>query len=523
MTRPGIAGGVATAAVVAALVLAPVAALAWRAGGWPDLSIVHDAYLRRVLWFSLWQASLSTLFSVLPAVLVARALARRRTLPGRRWLLGLMGLPLVVPSVVAVLGVVAVFGADGYLPLGRGLYGLSGILIAHVFFNLPLAARLLLPSLEQVPAAQWRLARQLGFSTWQVFRHLEWPALRGALPGAALLVFMLCLTSFAVVLTLGGGPRSTTLEVAIYQSLRFDFDPARAVSLALVQLAVCGLLALVAARLARHPAGEIDTSGATVIIDGPWLRLGDGLVIAASILVVGVILAAIVVDALAGPVFQVLSSAALWHSLALSGTIALAATVLAGAGGWLITAAAARLATGTGAGGGAADALEMLGALVYVVPPLVIGTGYFLLLHGLLDLDRVTVVMVVLVNALMGLPFVIRGLAPSMRRREADYGRLCRSLGMTRRQRLLRVDLPLLRRPLGMAAALVTALSFGDLGVVALFAGDGTTTMPLLLYQYLSAYRMGEAAVTALVLLLGCLALFVLVERLVGGRHHAAP
>ena len=51
--------------------------------------------------------------------------------------------------------------------------------------------------------------------------------MRAALPGVAGLIFMLCMTSFTIVLTLGGGPAATTLEVAIYQSLRFDFDPAR--------------------------------------------------------------------------------------------------------------------------------------------------------------------------------------------------------------------------------------------------------------------------------------------------------
>ena len=49
---------------------------------------------------------------------------------------------------------------------------------------------------------------------------------------------MLCITSFTIVLTLGGGPAATTLEVAIYQALRFDFDPARAVTLTLLQIAL---------------------------------------------------------------------------------------------------------------------------------------------------------------------------------------------------------------------------------------------------------------------------------------------
>ena len=70
------------------------------------------------------------------------------------------------------------------------------------------------------------------------FRLIEWPAMRAALPGVAGLVFMLCITSFTIVLTLGGGPAATTLEVAIYQALRFDFDPARAVALTLLQIAL---------------------------------------------------------------------------------------------------------------------------------------------------------------------------------------------------------------------------------------------------------------------------------------------
>ena len=62
---------------------------------------------------------------------------------------------------------------------------------------------------------------------------------------------MLCVTSFTVVLTLGGGPRASTLEVSIYQALRFDFDPALAARLALLQIALCALL-LAGTRPARR-------------------------------------------------------------------------------------------------------------------------------------------------------------------------------------------------------------------------------------------------------------------------------
>ena len=93
---------------------------------------------------------------------------------------------------------------------------------------------------------------ELGMGPAARFRVIEWPALASALPGIAGLVFMLCATSFAVVLTLGGGPSASTLEVAIYQALRFDFDPARAAALTLTQLALTGLLVTGLQSMGRH-------------------------------------------------------------------------------------------------------------------------------------------------------------------------------------------------------------------------------------------------------------------------------
>ena len=67
---------------------------------------------------------------------------------------------------------------------------------------------------------------------------------------------MLCITSFTIVLTLGGGPRATTLEVAIYQALRFDFDPARAVTLTLLQIALTFVVVVALTRLGADTVGD---------------------------------------------------------------------------------------------------------------------------------------------------------------------------------------------------------------------------------------------------------------------------
>src|SRR5262249_34017792 len=241
---------IAVAFFLLAIVLGSLAALL---GAAPiDLvSILDDRYVRHVLLFTTLQAALSALLSVGIALPVARALARRTTFPGRTLLLRLFGLPMVMPAIVAVFAIVALYGESGWLhrlaaglglPLGSFLYGLGGILIAHVFFNMPFAARTLLAALEAVPGGSWRLASPLGMGSAQVFRLIEWPALRAAVASTVGLVFMLCFASFAVTLTLGGGPAWASLEAAIYQALRYDFDPPRAALLALLQLAISSAL-----------------------------------------------------------------------------------------------------------------------------------------------------------------------------------------------------------------------------------------------------------------------------------------
>ena len=83
-------------------------------------------------------------------------------------------------------------------------------------------------------------------------------------------------------------------------------------------------------------------------------------------------------------------------------------------------------------------------------------------------------------------------------------------------QRFRLIDWPLLRKPLGFALALAATLSFGDMGVAALFDTTGMLTLPVMLYHQLGAYRFNEAAVTALVLIVLCALVFIVVEHLVG-------
>lgn len=511
--------------LVTALVGGALLALGLTAGSLNLGENLAQPYLWRVVWFTLWQAALSTFLSVALAIPLARALARR-DFPGRTLLLRLFSLSLVVPVIVAIFGIVAVHGRRGWVNDGleflgfsgiHYLYGLGGILIGHCFFNLPFVARVLLQALEAVPPESWRVASQYGLRSRDLFRLIEWPAMRTVLPGVAGLVFMLCFTSFAVVLTLGGGPKATTLEVAVYQALRFDFDLGRAVTLALVQLLFCGGLVLGLLRFSV-PSSLTLTEGR--IYERPdragWRgRLLDSGVIALGLLFVLLPLAAVALAGFNAKALTVLADPRLWQAVSQSLVIALCSAGLALLlGGALLISS--RILRHRLQRAQAASRLELSASLILVVPPFVLATGLFVLLRPITDVFALGLPLVVLVNALMALPFVVRFLGGPMMEEAQKHDRLCQSLGIAGWARLRLIEWPNLRRPVALALAVAATLSLGDLGVIALFGNQDLTTLPLLLYQAMGGFRMAEAAVIAALLSLLCLTLFLVIEYALG-------
>lgn len=529
-TDPRITAGIVALSAIALLIGGAFAGLILE--GARDLSgaaSAFDPYLLRVARFTLWQAALSTLLSVVPALFVARALSRHPRFFGRGLILQLFALPLALPAIVAALGILALYGNAGYFAgiLGSrnwpGIYGLSGILVAHVFFNLPLATRLFLEALGTVPADQWRLASQLGMGARPAFRLIEWPALRAALPGIAGLVFMLCITSFTIVLTLGGGPAATTLEVAIYQALRFDFDPARTVTLTFLQIALTFVVVLALMRLGVNTVGDANLPVA------PRRYLSAGMaetalnvtLIGLALLFVAGPMAATLAAGLGADLGRLAGEAAVRQATVTSVVLALLSAVLAVALSLSLIMARRALALMRGAGPRTLleHATDTGAGFVLVVPPIVVGAGWFLLLRAISDVFAVAPVMVVAVDAVMAMPFAIRAVRPAYDAASERHERLCAQLGISGWSRLILVDWPSLRRPLATAFAFAMALSLGDLGVIALFGSDSVQTLPYLLLARMGSYRTADAAGLALLLGMVCLALVLVADRLGRGER----
>jgi len=501
----------------------------YSAGGNLDIGgALADPYIQGIVRFSVYQAGLSAVLSLVVALPVARAIARQPRFFGRSVIIRCLGLPMVVPVIVAILGLVALYGRSGLVnDVGTVLgfetkfdiYGLGGILLAHVFFNMPMAVRLFLFALQSVPHETWRLASQLDMNASALFRHVEWPAVRRVIPGAGLLIFLLCFASFTPVLVLGGGPPRATIEVALFQALRFDFDLSRVLSLGLIQVTIGAIVAgTVLALLPPLPAG--DTTGiAAPRRDGETTRakLFDGAAIAVAACLVISPFIVVLIDGVSGPLARILGDLRTWQAALLSLQIGLSAGLLSVAMGWLMILSIRRWAANP-ATRPFAEMLETTGSIILVVPPFVLGAGLFVALSQYFDIFFIGPFLVVMINALMGIPFVLRIIGPSARLAQERQGRLADSLRLSGISRFLLIDWPMLRARFGLALALTTALAVGDMGVIALFASPATETLPLLLYRLIGAYRLDDAAVVALVLVSLSFALFAVIERICTGR-----
>lgn len=477
--------------------------------GWKGDWVSGFDIIKSVSLFTLWQALLSTVFSLSFAIPVALALDNHPRFFGRHFILLLFTIPLALPVIIAVMALLSLLGRNGLLSqfftaLGLdwqpNIYGLTGILIAHVFFNMPLAVRLITQRFQTIPAEYWKLAEGLQFTAWHRFRHILAPVLRAVLPGLASLIFLLCLSSYTIILVLGGGPQSTTIQVAIYQALSFDLDLSRAAALTLVQLGLTmtllwllpGMPQMRLQSQTNSPRRYHQLSALNSIASYTLLTIGS-----ASI---ALPLAAVALSGLAASHAKLLSDPLLWQALTVSIVIGVCSSLLAIIASWALSAAIYSYQRTQSSK--AAPLLQAIPFGLLAIPSLILGVGWFLfVLKTGLPLT-IAPLLVVLANALMALPFAMQIIEPALHANYKANDRLAQSLGIDGLSRIQIVDLPVMRRALLSAGLFAFALSFGDLGVVTLFGADQLLTLPALIYQKMGSYRSTDAAGLALYLAL---------------------
>ncbi len=188
----------------------------------------------------------NTLFGVTAAILLVRYRFR-----GKRILNALIDLPLAVSPVIVGLALVLVYGrttGTGKALAGIGIniiFSIPGMVMATIFVCIPLVVRAVAPVLEEIGDDQEQAASTLGASTYQTFRRITLPSIRGALAYGIVLALARSLGEYGAIAVVSGRLVGRTQTVTLFVQERyqnFDQQAAYAAALVLVLSAVVALL-----------------------------------------------------------------------------------------------------------------------------------------------------------------------------------------------------------------------------------------------------------------------------------------
>jgi putative spermidine/putrescine transport system permease protein len=122
------------------------------------------------------------------------------------------------------------------------IYSYAGLVVAYLYFQLPLMILLVLPSFAGL-RAEWReAATSMGASTWQYWRHIGLPLLTPSLVAGFVLLFANAYGAYATAYTLVAGKLMlVTTQIAFVVTGEVLHDPAIANAIATVSLLIMAL------------------------------------------------------------------------------------------------------------------------------------------------------------------------------------------------------------------------------------------------------------------------------------------
>lgn len=478
-------------------------------------STLSSRGLGDVLWFTLWQAVVSTVATVSIGLAPAYLLSRW-DFPGRRALRALVTIPFLLPTVVV--------GAAFVSLLPDGMTGTAfAVIVAHVFFNVSVIVRVVGALWAQIPNDLGAAARTLGASPMQVWRHVTLPLLRPSLVAASTVVFLFTFTSFGAVQILGG-PGNPTIEVEVARRATQLGDIPGAAVLAVFQLLFLALVIVLAARAQRTAAVAFRLSPQRrprAATTRTRVAVAAGAVVTAALVLAP--LAALFVSSVRiggqwtltawrdlgaaevrpGLSLGVDAAASIDRSLRIA-VVATAVGVIVGTLAALAVAAARRhgrlLDAGLMLPLGTSAVTVGLGMLItFDVPPVDWRGSWWLVPVG---------------HALVATPFVVRTVLPVLASRPRSWLDAAATLGASPARAWWAIDVPLVRRPLVVATAFATAISLGEVGATTFLTRTGRETVPLAITRLLARAgdiprAQGFVLATMLALVTGALILAV--------------
>lgn len=529
----------------------------------PFQEIFSSPYLLKVIWFTFWQALLSTLLTLLIGLPGAYLLARF-DFPGKSLLKALTSIPFILPTLVVAAAFNALLGPQGWLNAGlMTAFNLAGppiqltntlgaILLAHVFYNTTIVLRMVGDFWSHIDPRLAQAAEVLGATPGQALRRVTLPLLAPTIAAAALLIFIFDFTSFGVILILGG-PRYATIEVEIYNQTIGFFNLPLAAALAVIQLACTLALTILYSRQSERlsrPLSLRPQSYTMRKLHTCHERLFAAVMVTILLVLMIAPLAALAIrsvtpvgsiarvppgqpaDSTGGgtqdggsrsnftlayyrelganrrqSIFYVPPTTAIAISLAYAAMTVLISLFLGLPAAWALAHSQSSWLSRT------MDPVIMLPLGTSAVT---LGLGFIMALsRPPIDL-RASPWLVPLAHTLVAFPFVVRSMAPALRSIRPRLRHAAAVLGASPGDVARRIDLPMAGRALLVAAAFAFTISLGEFGATALLARPEYPTVPVVIYRLLSqpgAMNYGQALALSTILMVVAGLGMLLIER----------
>ena len=472
------------------------------------------------IWFTLWQALVSTIVTVLVAIPGAHLLYKR-SFPGQRLVMALITVPFVLPSIVVAIGF-TVFRNVHEFYQGLGLKFLEDpvywIIAAHVFVNYSIAVKTIGGVWATLDLDTEAAAELDGAGRLRTLMSVSLPQLRPAIYSASALIFLFSATSFGIVLVLGGG-QVQTIETAIFFAATQRLDIELAAFLVLVQTVITTLVYLIGVRLSKGAIGleQVFELGNKPRIDGRDL-------------IPVVVSVAIWVGLLALPLMLVIVQAFTangtfsFENFSNLGTRGardlLNITFLEAAGNSfrnMLLAASIAFLLGTIVSGllirTRFRSLDLIFLLPLGVSSVVLGLGFLVSFDAQWFELRSSWLIVPLAQALIAMPMVIRLVYPALTSIGRETIEQAQLDGATSWQTWRFIESKMIRGVLVTALSFSAIVSLGEFGASSFLANGSQATIPILLYRLIS--RPGEQnygmamAVSAILIFLSGLVVYL--------------
>ncbi len=489
-------------------------------------------YYFNLFIFTFKQAFFSSLYSVLPALAGAYFLSHY-SFRFKKLIKAVTAVPFVLPPILVVLGFVLLFGNNGLInrtlmdlfnldkPPLRILYSFKAIILAHIFFNFPLAVRLISASWEKISVSLIDAAKSLGAGKVRVFTQAVLPQLMPSILASFSLIFILCFMSFSIILVLGGGPKNSTVEVEIYRLARINFNIPGACSLAVVQSAVSLFFLLVYTFFQKKNTHAVSVNNAEILTEKKVSKMSlVFLIIFLAVLFIVIILpmGVVIIESFkyktsrgADTVFSLH-----WYKKSFSevGFIPVRNSLMLASVNTVVSVLMALAAASYSSGSrkGIQIFIEFFFTLSLGVSSIILTLSYIKFMNDF-HIRQSGWIPLVAAQTLSFLPFVFKSITIFYDRIDSSIMESAMSLGASWKRIFCKIEVPMVKNGLFTGAVLAFALSMGEINATLMVAPDNFITIPLAIYRLIGSYNFFQACAMGTILIVTSAVSFMVLDR----------